>query len=645
MKLKNLKYLKNDINKTTLLIFFSISILFFISIYITHLKFLEKNEELNEKSIYFSEQIFKSNLSENISIIANSKIFIDYLHSGNLSRKILYYDLMNQIHPLTQNGVIGIEITDIQGNNIFNYGEISTIYASLNLCYMNQTINANVGECRYFLKLYFDKNVVLEKLQIINPSLISCEKCKNHNLFENSNFASFPIQESSTFNMNLTINNDKDYFFYIYFIFMTINLLLFGTWNWYRLNNIINTYIAYPIKVLTNSLKESNTPVSTNNLDEINFLVNEINNWKDQLNQHQVISKNAEIGKIALQVAHDIRSPLAAIGLTIHQLEAIPEKNRILLNNAAQRISDIANNLLHQYRQTPDTYSTLVRTHEYIPSLLENIISEKKCLYDSNDIDINLQIDKICWNTFSFVNANEFKIIISNLINNARESIKHKGFININLTKSPNHFSINIKDSGQGISAQTLDDISNGYIKSVKPDGSGLGLPHAIKIIEYWGGTLQINSQLALGTNVAITIPLSKKIPSWFSSALTIPENGYLIILDDEVYSHDSWDIKFHSLQKEVNFKILHFYSAYKLKNFLKSRLLAGPILYLVDYDLNTDISGLDLIKELNIQDKSRLVTNHFDNNNLQEICSKEKIQLLPKNCILHVEIKKLSLK
>ena len=52
---------------------------------------------------------------------------------------------------------------------------------------------------------------------------------------------------------------------------------------------------------------------------------------------------------LTAQVAHDIRSPLTALNTCLKNLPQLPEKQRILMENASNRINDIANNLLQQY--------------------------------------------------------------------------------------------------------------------------------------------------------------------------------------------------------------------------------------------------------------------------------------------------------
>lgn len=50
--------------------------------------------------------------------------------------------------------------------------------------------------------------------------------------------------------------------------------------------------------------------------------------------------------EISQQVAHDIRSPIAALNAVISTLRATPEREKSLMLNATRRIEEIADNLL-----------------------------------------------------------------------------------------------------------------------------------------------------------------------------------------------------------------------------------------------------------------------------------------------------------
>ena len=75
------------------------------------------------------------------------------------------------------------------------------------------------------------------------------------------------------------------------------------------------------------------------------------------------------------QVAHDIRSPLAALNTALKHLKELPEQERILIRNATRRISDIANNLLGKYKIRGNENITKA---ELASSLLDHLTSEKR---------------------------------------------------------------------------------------------------------------------------------------------------------------------------------------------------------------------------------------------------------------------------
>ncbi|GEM_PF-566725 len=82
--------------------------------------------------------------------------------------------------------------------------------------------------------------------------------------------------------------------------------------------------------------------------------------------------------EVSAQVAHDIRSPLAALETGIKLLENIPEKERILIRSATNQIRDIANNLLVQYKGNQSSSNLNSIPDSISEDLLENKSAENK---------------------------------------------------------------------------------------------------------------------------------------------------------------------------------------------------------------------------------------------------------------------------
>lgn len=100
-----------------------------------------------------------------------------------------------------------------------------------------------------------------------------------------------------------------------------------------------------------------------------------------------------------------------------------------------------------------------------------------------------------------------FKQALLNLILNAEQAMPKGGEITIQATLSPETLTLNLIDTGKGISAEGLEKIFKPFY-STRPGGTGLGLPTTKKIIEAHGGTISVQSEPGKGTKFSIRLPL-----------------------------------------------------------------------------------------------------------------------------------------
>lgn len=67
--------------------------------------------------------------------------------------------------------------------------------------------------------------------------------------------------------------------------------------------------------------------------------------------QQIALQEKEKFAQVASKVAHDINSPLSALKMMIPLCDNLPEDQRLSLTRATERIWDIANNLLINFRQ------------------------------------------------------------------------------------------------------------------------------------------------------------------------------------------------------------------------------------------------------------------------------------------------------
>lgn len=369
------------------------------------------------------------------------------------------------------------------------------------------------------------------------------------------------------------------------------------------------------------------------------------------LNEQKARTAEA-IKKNHAQIAHDIRSPLAALDMALPELSTLPEDIRLLVRSSVSRIRDIANKLL----ESPPSKShvnamaqNLVRPEPIekaevvlLSSMIDSLISEKRYQFRSKmGIEIQLKLCTSSYGLFADFQPIEFRRAISNLINNAVEALEEGGNVTLELAKKDGKIEILCTDTGKGIAPEILSKLGQRGETHGKEGGLGLGLYHAKKSLQNWGGDLQLESQVGKGTVVILTLPNAPP-PVWFVPELRISPQTSVIILDDDVSIHQIWDGRFENLSMTTqNIEIKHFSIPGELKSWvIQNAHEKKSVLYLVDYELlGLKETGLDLIEELGIASQSVLVTSRFEEKQILETCEKLGVGIVPKSMAAFVPL------
>lgn len=366
--------------------------------------------------------------------------------------------------------------------------------------------------------------------------------------------------------------------------------------------------------------------------------------------QNQALASAHKLGDLAAQVAHDIRSPLSALNLMTSHIVGIEEEKRIIIRSAVNRINDIANHLIQRGKDLrssdynakeqiivgemaqPMTHTTL------LAPLVDSIVSEKRTQFrEKKSIEIQADLRQ-SYGLFSKVNPIEFQRAISNLINNAVEAMpKENGKITVTVQERGHLVAILIHDNGSGIPDYILKKLGQKGLtigKENSQSGSGLGVYHAKKTVEDAGGKFSIESQIGVGTTVALELEKAKA-PNWFVEDLELVPNSVIVTVDDDISIHQLWKDRLSPLLSKQNIQMFSFTSANEFKQWVNANQIAGKEFncsYLIDYEfLNQEITGLDLVEKLNIKSKAILVTSRYDEVEIRRRCTNIGLRLIPK--------------
>lgn len=424
-------------------------------------------------------------------------------------------------------------------------------------------------------------------------------------------------------------------------------------------SNGVREKILVPLEILKRQMS-SGRPVDISSLvshqqveltDEISAVVQAYNSLLVRMSEKEVQMKElAEIAataELAKQLAHDIRSPLSALNMVVSTFSQLDEDRRTLIRNASQRIHDIANSLLTRSKRQSAEMGAVTPPSDLqmIVGLVEVIASEKCMEYMSRSgIEFHVDLSQ-GYGAFARVDHAEFGRSLSNLINNAVESISGNGVIDISVRVFGEHIGVTVRDNGCGMSEDLLQKIGKKGFSSGKSEGgsgSGIGLYQVKEMLAQSQGRLEVWSKEGIGTTISMILP-REGVPSWFVDKIKLVTKTTVVSIDDDQTIHQLWNEKLKLYSREnPHLTHLTFTSMDAAEKWI-SQLGEGGLLnclFLVDYTFVGEKSnGLDFIEKLSIAEHSILVTSRFEEKAVFHQAEKMGVRIIPKSLAPYVPI------
>lgn len=361
--------------------------------------------------------------------------------------------------------------------------------------------------------------------------------------------------------------------------------------------------------------------------------------------RREKLERQLAVSALASQVAHDIKSPLAALDVVEKDLAPLGEATRILVRSAVGRIRDIANNLIETNREIKASIDEAsapselpaappAATVELLSSQIDALITEKRLQFRGKiGVEIEANLGAASYGLFARIVPTEFKRDLSNLINNAVEAVGEKGRVRTDLTSMDGQVIVRVRDNGKGIAPDLLARLGRRGETHGKPGGLGLGIHHAKLDADAWGGALEIESEPGKGTTVLLRLPKAQP-PAWFVAKLELKPGSPVVVLDDDSSIHQVWQGRFDALRaKERGVEVLHFSAPAEFRAWVHGNPeAAGKALYLTDHELvGYSETGLSLVEEMSLGDRAILVTSHFDEEKVLSECLRLNARMIPK--------------
>jgi len=227
------------------------------------------------------------------------------------------------------------------------------------------------------------------------------------------------------------------------------------------------------------------------------------------------VNRQAEIGKYASHIVHNLNSPLQAIfsSLEITRMflaDAPPDLSKVdrILGNiksSAKDLEQITRTILLHARDQSLYQSGLINVNEVLRAELDffqfDPIYRRQV---EKRIDLRDDVPKI------FGNPIQIKQIVDNLIKNAIDAMEHSAQkqLSVSTRALTDAVVISIADTGEGITEEDLPRIFSSDF-STKPvgKGTGLGLASVKTMVDAYRGEIAVESTRGAGTTFTVVIP------------------------------------------------------------------------------------------------------------------------------------------
>jgi signal transduction histidine kinase len=224
--------------------------------------------------------------------------------------------------------------------------------------------------------------------------------------------------------------------------------------------------------------------------------------------------KQASLDELTASFAHEIRNPIAAARSLVQQMGEDPtsaenvEYARVAMDELA-RVERSVSHLL-KFAKEEDYHFENVN----LANVVDGALQQMRAKLEANSVTVSR----------SYLNgpvvradADKLRQVFSNIIDNAIDSmadVKSDRRIELAIQNADDQNGrgglgmVRLRDNGCGIPDDRIAKIFNPFYTS-KPNGTGLGLGIAKKVLDAHRGTIEVSSRAGEGTEFRVSIPLA----------------------------------------------------------------------------------------------------------------------------------------
>ena len=235
------------------------------------------------------------------------------------------------------------------------------------------------------------------------------------------------------------------------------------------------------------------------------------------------VSKLAETGQLAANIAHELRNPLSSIKGAAQLLRSelpadyVAQHGEFLdiIVDEVHGLNRMTTEFLEFSRVTPPEMRQ-VNLNAQVTRLLQFM----QTYLGSHDVTIIPALDDDL--PLLFMDKGQIEQVMKNIVINAAQAMPHGGYLTIGTRyfASTDIVELSFADTGNGIPPDKMEKIWTPFF-TTKTKGTGLGLPIARKIAETHGGRLSVRTTPGEGSTFTLHLPTNPLHMEMMSHART----------------------------------------------------------------------------------------------------------------------------
>jgi signal transduction histidine kinase len=218
------------------------------------------------------------------------------------------------------------------------------------------------------------------------------------------------------------------------------------------------------------------------------------------------VQRLAVLGRFSAQMAHDLRTPLAALLGAVQVLEGVDDSKSeaVSKEDEATRKEFLALAVAQAKRISAivDRYDRMGRIEPRMTVVRVNDVARAVARLHSLS-DTSLSLDDT--NPECEADRDLLESALENIVRNAVEATRESGDVRLETKRTENGIVVRVVDTGSGMDARQRDRAFEDFF-TTKESGSGLGLSFARRVMVAHRGDVTLVSEKGVGTTVEIVL-------------------------------------------------------------------------------------------------------------------------------------------